>query len=191
MSSNDFSTMDAPSRIVSAHYDVHDKRQVVVLHFLCRYLFYTVLCPPSMGVWYVAVWHKTQRNRTIRRGRRRWKLIAYYLQATGPETWEFQQLYDVPLLSTIYHFVFFTFSFLISCNSSTSDDTFCECRSTPGLISTSQLNIGFGLPPSLTQANVNSEFSLTGTNILPASKRLESINKYGGFGGSAEMASFC
>lgn len=91
---------------------------------------------------------------------------------------------------TLFSLDHFTFSFLISCNSNTSAETFCECRSTPGLISTSQLSIGFGLPPSLTQANVSSEFSLTGTKMLPASKRLESINKYGAFGRSAGKTFF-
>lgn len=109
-------------------------------------------------------------------------------------------------------------SFLVSCNSNTSADTFCECRSTPGLISTSQLewikqkctdfkhwqnfdehnynveygirsfsylSCGLGFPPSLMQANVSSEFSLTGTKIFPASKRRESMSRYGGFGRSA------
>lgn len=35
------------------------------------------------------------------------------------------------------------------------------------------------------QANVSSEFSLTGTKIFPASKRRESMSRYGGFGRSA------
>lgn len=85
--------------------------------------------------------------------------------------------------------VLFT-SFLISCNSKTSADTFCECRSTPGLINTSQLSCGFGLPPSLMQASVSSEFSLTGTKLFPASKRRESMSRYGGFGRSANFQMF-
>uniref|UniRef100_A0A1A9ZPL3 Uncharacterized protein n=1 Tax=Glossina pallidipes TaxID=7398 RepID=A0A1A9ZPL3_GLOPL len=70
-----------------------------------------------------------------------------------------------------------TFSFLISSNSISSTETFCACLSTPGLSKTSQVRVGLGLPPSLTQAKFSSEFSLTGTNILPASKRLESMSK--------------
>lgn len=96
-------------------------------------------------------------------------------------------------IQCIYEFVctFFSFhryftSFFISCNSKTSADTFCEWRSTPGLINTSQLSIGFGLPPSLMQASVSSEFSLTGTKMFPASKRRESISRYGGFGRSVK-----
>lgn len=84
---------------------------------------------------------------------------------------------------SIFVVCFFT-SFLISCNSKTSADTFCECRSTPGDMSTSQANTGFGLPPSLMQANISSEFSLTGTKIFPASRRRESMSRYGGFGRS-------
>lgn len=57
----------------------------------------------------------------------------------------------------------------------------------PGLISTSQLKIGFGFPPSLMQANVSSEFSLTGTKLFPASRRRESMSKYGGFGRSSNQ----
>lgn len=53
-----------------------------------------------------------------------------------------------------------------------------------GLSNTSHDKTGFGLPPSLMHAKLSSEFSLTGTKIFPASSRRESINKYGGFGGS-------
>lgn len=77
-----------------------------------------------------------------------------------------------------------TFSPLISSSSSTSADTFWACRSTPGLRSTSQVSVGRGFPPSLTQARFSSEFSFTGTNKLLASRRRESISKYGGLGRS-------
>jgi hypothetical protein len=65
-----------------------------------------------------------------------------------------------------------------------SVDNFCACRSMPGLISISHVNTGLGLPPSLTHDKVSSEFSLTGTKIFPASRRRESMSKYGVFGGS-------
>uniref|UniRef100_A0A182J265 Uncharacterized protein n=1 Tax=Anopheles atroparvus TaxID=41427 RepID=A0A182J265_ANOAO len=61
--------------------------------------------------------------------------------------------------------------------SSTSLEIFCACRSIPGLSRTSQVSDGFGLPPSLTQASVSSEFSFTGMNMLPASSRRESIKR--------------
>lgn len=86
--------------------------------------------------------------------------------------------------NVFYKKYYFTLSFGTSCNSKTSVEIFCACLSTPGLSKTSQVNVGFGLPPSLTQAKLNSEFSLTGTKIFPASKRRESINRYGGFGRS-------
>lgn len=102
-----------------------------------------------------------------------------------------------PIIFCPFHFYLFflyrvliykclTLSFWTSCNSKTSVEIFCACLSTPGLNRTSQVNVGFGLPPSLTQAKLNSEFSLTGTKIFPASKRRESINRYGGFGRSVK-----
>lgn len=105
----------------------------------------------------------------------------------------------VPFPIILFHFYFnffskilfkkkkSTLSFGTSCNSKTSVEIFCACLSTPGLNKTSQVNVGFGFPPSLTHAKLNSEFSLTGTKIFPASKRRESINRYGGFGRSINL----
>lgn len=93
---------------------------------------------------------------------------------------------SIDCLWTSHPSVVLTFSPLISSSSSTSADTFWACRSTPGLSSTSQVRVGRGLPPSLTQARFSSEFSFTGTKRLLASRRRPSISRYGGLGRSVE-----